>query len=170
VCCYGGKCNYLFQTSVYHNFAEVQGLLFYSRIGLERNDEYVRKICLGSPSKRSLGKIISFLLLSLCLRMWSYTTPIPLVREQYRAVAVDSVIPFFKEQDIRNAFCILNTPCLDYSGNFGRVIVGWHRINWWHIVSLDASKMRLYGLELKISYARLKNSFAQTNFARHAPL
>ncbi len=57
----------------------------------------------------------------------------------------------------------LSTPCFDYSGNFGCVIVHWHRINWSRNVHLIASKIHLYGLDLEISHARwcLKNSFAR---------
>ncbi len=51
--------------------------------------------------------------------------------------------------------------CFDYVGNFGRVIVCWHRVNWLLDVHLRASKMRFCSLRLQILYARWKNLFAQ---------
>jgi hypothetical protein len=41
------------------------------------------------------------------------------------------------------------TPCFDYSGNVGHVIVRWNRVNWPFNGHLRASKMHLFGLDLK---------------------
>jgi hypothetical protein len=61
--------------------------------------------------------------------------------------------------------CVLITR----SSNFGRMIVHWHRLNWPPKVHSRASKMRSCCLNLEISYAHLKSSFAQ-NIPRDAQL